>query len=65
MSQPRDFFADPAPARPEPGPGPWFESMYDGQCSRGGEYFGAGATIRADGDGEWECQTCVEEDEGS
>lgn len=43
-------------------PGPWFESMYDGKCSRGGEYFAVGDEIRADGHGEWECRDCVDAD---
>lgn len=52
-------FQDPAPSRPEPGP--WFRSQFPGECSRGGETFPAQSSVRADGDGGWECWECVEE----
>lgn len=40
-------------------PGPFFEAGYAGECSRGGEDFEPGTTIRADGDGGYECHECV------
>jgi hypothetical protein len=49
--------------RREDEPGDWFVADFDGECSRDGEKFGASVTIRADGDGGWECQECVDEDE--
>ena len=54
--------------RREDEPGDWFVADFDGECSRGGETFesrwpsGTATTIRADGDGGWECRECVEED---
>jgi hypothetical protein len=55
-----DLFQDPIPTAYVPGP--WFEAGFSGECSRGGEEINPGDTIRADGYGEWECQSCVEED---
>lgn len=49
--------------RREDEPGDWVIAEFDGECSRGGETFGAGVTIRADGDGGWECRGCVSYDE--
>lgn len=49
--------------RREDEPGDWVIAGFDGECSRGGETFGADVTIRADGDGGWECQGCVSYDE--
>lgn len=46
---------------PRSGPGPWFVAGYDGDCSRCGDPFTEGDTIRADGAGDWECSTCEEE----
>lgn len=45
--------------RIENGPGDWFTAGYDGICSKGGEPFSEGDTIRADGEGEWECYECI------
>lgn len=41
-------------------PGPWFLAGFDGECSRGYHGIDVGDTIRADGEGEWECQHCVD-----
>jgi hypothetical protein len=45
--------------RREDEPGDWVIAGFDGECSRSGETFGKDVTIRADGDGGWECQGCV------
>lgn len=41
----------------------WFEAGFDGECSRDGCIITEGDTIRADGEGGWEKQECVEYDE--
>lgn len=40
------------------GPGPWFPAAYPGECASCGDDFEVGDTIRADGQGEWECEGC-------
>jgi len=62
-----DPFIDPDDGddtRREDEPGGYFIADFDGECSRGGETFKAGdsLTIRADGDGGWECRGCVDND---
>lgn len=37
------------------GPGPWFQAMLPGVCTRCGCEFEPGDYIRADGFGTWEC----------
>ena len=56
-----DPFIDPDTddTRREDEPGDWFIAGFDGECSRGGEKIIASDTIRADGDGGWECRECV------
>lgn len=55
--------------RREGDPSDWFIADFDGECSRGRHEFdtrypdGTATTIRADGNGGWECWECVEEDE--
>lgn len=61
-------FMDPMPAQAgflgeewEDGPGPWFIAGFDSPCSRG-RYGGIweNKMARADGNGGYECQACVE-----
>lgn len=40
------------------GPGPWFTASYPGECASCGDAFDEGDTIRADGDGGYECEGC-------
>jgi hypothetical protein len=42
------------------GPGPWFTARYGGDCASCGDPFDEGDTIRADGEGGWECTGCDE-----
>jgi hypothetical protein len=59
-----DPFTDPDDdTRREDEPGPWFIAGFDDVCSRGGEPIDSGDTIRADGDGGWECRGCVDADQ--
>jgi len=60
----RDHLQDTDDTRREDEPGDWFIADFNGECSRGGEMFKAGdsLTIRADGDGGWECRQCVIDD---
>jgi hypothetical protein len=51
--------------RREDEPGDWFVADFDGECSRGQEQIVPGTTIRADGDGGFECRGCVLEDENA
>lgn len=45
-------------------PGPWFDAMFNGgECPRCGKTITEGETIRADGEGSYEHQTCVMDDE--
>lgn len=45
-------------------PGPWFEAMFNGgECPHCGETIEEGETIRADGQGSYEHQDCVDEDQ--
>jgi len=45
------------------GPGDWVTAGFDSPCSRGYcSGIAAGEDIRADGDGGWECRSCVEMD---
>lgn len=60
-----DPFIDPDARAEDDGPGPWFMAGFDGECSRGCGGISEGDTIRADGDGGWECRDCVDEDEAS
>jgi hypothetical protein len=46
-------------------PGDWIVAGFEGECSRGGGIFVGNATIRADGDGGWECRECVLDDENA
>jgi hypothetical protein len=59
----RDHVQDTDDTRREDELGDWFIADFNGECSRGGGMFLAGSTIRADGDGGWECQACVEFDQ--
>ncbi len=46
-------------------PGIFVIASFDGgECSRGGHDLEEGMSIRADGDGGWECRECVEADGG-
>lgn len=45
------------------GPGDWLTAGFDSPCSRGCPGISAGEDIRADGEGGWECRSCVELDE--
>jgi hypothetical protein len=58
-----DPFIEADDTRREDEPGDWFVADFDGECSRGGEKFGASVTIRANGEGGWECRECVDEDD--
>lgn len=42
-------------------PGPWFVAGFNGECSLEGHSFDEGDIIRADGEGEYECKVCVDE----
>jgi hypothetical protein len=46
------------PASTSNGPGPWFTASYGGHCASCGDGFDEGDTIRADGEGGWECANC-------
>jgi hypothetical protein len=49
--------------RREDEPGDWVVADFDGECSRNVLcYIFPGDTIRADGDGGWECRECVDSD---
>jgi hypothetical protein len=52
-------FAGPAPIYTGSNPGPWFHAAFPGICEKGGEGFEKGDTIRADGQGGYECHGCV------
>jgi hypothetical protein len=47
--------------RREDEPGDWVIAGFEGECSRGGGIFVGNATIRADGDGGWECREHAEQ----
>ena len=43
--------------------GPWVTARWDSECDECGDYIFEGEQLRADGEGNWLCSICGEEDD--
>jgi hypothetical protein len=59
MPVPADAWGPPAPIYTGSKPGPWFSAAFPGICEECGHGFEQGDTVRADGQGGYECRDCV------